>query len=57
MCDIVSRSRNGLLTPSFKSFLHCLKESRKTMKAMIDKRNHHGAVDESLSEQQFVNLQ
>ena len=41
MCDVVSRSRNSLLIPSFESFLHCLKESRKTMKAMIDKRNHH----------------
>ena len=51
--DVISRSRNRLSSPSVR-FTPYLKEYRRTRKGMKDKRNPHGAVGKSSSEQHFL---
>ena len=50
LCDVISRSQ-AIIT--FGEIHTLLKEYRRTRKGMKDKRNRHGAVGKSSSEQHF----
>ena len=53
LCDEINRRCKFIDTAVFRDCFAFLKEHKKTLE---DEKKHHGAVDESLSEQQFCKL-